>query len=113
MKEKFLAKGVLIRIAAALVLSLVYGIVSGQFLLRFTDGLSIASVLFLFLGILTFWWKDGAFSFYSWKRDEASFAAHRKSVREARANADNHSFYAGLILLVLSLLFTLLFMLIR
>ena len=114
MKQKFLHRNVLIRIGIALLFSALYGILSGQFLLRFIDGLSIAAVLFLLAGALNYWWKEGFFAFFTWKkREEASFLTYRDKIREERKDAENHSLYAGLILLVLSLFLTGCFMIFR
>ena len=73
------------------------------------DGLSIASVLFLFAGMLVYWWKEGFFTFFSWKREDGPLIAHREKVRAERRNEENPTLYAGLILLILSLVLTLLY----
>ena len=113
-KKKFLHRNVLIRVAIALLLSVLYGILSGQFLLRFIDGLSIAAILFLLAGVLNYWWKEGFFAFFTWKkREEASFLTYREQLREERKDTENQSLYAGLILLVLSLILTGFFMILR
>lgn len=113
-KEKFLHRNVLIRIGLAVLLSVLYGILSGQFVLRFIDGLSIAAVLFLLAGVLNYWWKEGFFAFFTWKkRDEASFLTYREQLREERKNTENHSLYAGLALLVISLFLTVFYMILR
>ena len=112
MIQKFNTRPVWIRCLLAVILSVIYGIVSGPFLLHMIDGLSIASVLFLFAGLMVYWWKDGFFTFFSWKREDGSLTSCRQQVREERRNAENPSLYAGLILLAVSLLLTLLYYLI-
>ncbi len=113
-KQKLLNRYVLIRIGLAAVISVLYGLLSGKFLLRFTDGLSIASVLYLLAGILNYWWKEGFFAFFTWKkRDEASFLSYREKIREERKDMENPSLYAGLVLLVISLILTGIFMILR
>ena len=106
MKQKFFSRPVYLRLAAAALLSLVYGILQPPFLLHVIDGLSILSVLFLFAGILIYWWKEGFFSFFTWKKQEGSFLTYRETLRNERAQTENPTFYAGLILFVLSLVLT-------
>ena len=107
MKQRFCNRSVLIRCALAAAASILYGILSGPFVLHLIDGLSIASILFLFLGVLNYWWKEGFFAFFSWKKkEEPSFLTYRERLREERKHADNHSLYAGLWLLAVSLLLT-------
>ena len=109
-RQKFFNRAFGIRILIALVLSVLYGILSGRFFLRLIDGLSIAAVLFLFLGLLVYWWKEGFFSFFFWKKEEEpSFLKYRQKVVEERKHADNHSLYAGLWLLAVSLILTVLY----
>ena len=102
-----------IRILAAAVLSLAYGILSGNVLLRFIDGLSIASVLYLLAGVLVYWWKEGFFSFFTWQKKEGSFLEYRNQIQQERKHTDNPSLWAGLFLLVISLVLTLLYTLLR
>lgn len=113
MKQRFLNRSVLIRCGIAIAASILYGMIRRPFLLHFIDGISIASVLYLFLGMLNYWWKEGFFAFFNWKQsEEASFLAYREKLREKRQHADNHSLYAGLWLLTLSLILTALYMLV-
>lgn len=113
MKEKFFCRPVLILCLIAVILSLLYGMIDPPFFLHFTDGLSISSVLLLLAGILNLWWKDGAFSFYSWKRENGSYSEYRERLRRERKDADNHTLFAGIWMLVLSLLVTLIYMLVH
>lgn len=112
MIQKFKTRSVLIRCLIALILSVIYGIVSGPFLLHMIDGLSIASVLFLFAGMLIYWWKEGFFTFFSWKKEDGPLAAHREKVRDERRNIENPTLYAGLLLLAVSLILTLVYYLV-
>lgn len=113
MKQRFLNRPVLLRCVLAIAASILYGMRSGPFLLHFIDGVSIASILFLFLGLMNYWWKEGFFAFFNWKQsEEASFLTYREKLREKRQHADNHSLYAGLWLLALSLFLTALYMLV-
>ena len=109
MITKFKTKSVAVRCLIAVILSVIYGVVSGPFLLHLIDGLSIASVLLLFAGMLVYWWKDGFFTFFSWKREDGPLTPLREKVRAERAEAENPALYAGLILLILSLVLTLLY----
>ena len=109
MIQKFKTRAVLIRCLIAVILSVIYGIVSGPFLLHMIDGLSIASVLFLFAGMMVYWWKEGFFTFFSWKREDGPLTAHREKVRAERRNEENPTLYAGLLLLAVSLVLTLLY----
>ena len=109
MIQKFKTRAVLIRCLIAVILSVIYGIVSGPFLLHMIDGLSIASVLFLFAGMMVYWWKEGFFTFFSWKREDGPLIAHREKVRAERRNEENPTLYAGLLLLAVSLVLTLLY----
>ena len=112
MIQKFKTRSVLIRCLIALILSVIYGIVSGPFLLHMIDGLSIASVLFLFAGMLIYWWKEGFFTFFSWKKEDGPLGAHREKVRDERRNIENPTLYAGLLLLAVSLILTLVYYLV-
>ena len=112
MIQKFKTRAVLIRCLIAVILSVIYGIVSGPFLLHMIDGLSIASVLFLFAGMLIYWWKEGFFTFFSWKKEDGPLAAHREKVRDERRNIENPTLYAGLLLLAVSLILTLVYYLV-
>ena len=112
MIQKFKTRSVLIRCLIALILSVIYGIVSGPFLLHMIDGLSIASVLFLFAGMLIYWWKEGFFTFFSWKKEDGPLAAHREKIRDERRNIENPTLYAGLLLLAVSLILTLVYYLV-
>ena len=114
MKEKLFNRSVGIRCLTALAASLIYGLLSGSFFLRFTDGMSIASIILLFMGILNYWWKEGFFSFFTWKkRDESSIITYRETIREERKHMDNHSFYAGILCLLISLILTLIFVFVQ
>ena len=107
--SKLKEKAVLIRLGIAFTVSLLYGFLSGQFALRFIDGISIASVLYLFAGLLHYWWKEGFFSFFLWKKEEGPFITYREKVKEERKHLDNPSLTAGLVLLVIALVLTLLY----
>ena len=109
MIQKFKTTSVAVRCLIAAAVSVIYGIVSGPFLLHLIDGLSICSVLLLFAGMMVYWWKDGFFTFFSWKREDEPLTPLREKVRAERANAENPSLYAGLILLVISIVLTLLY----
>ena len=109
MIQKFKTRPVMIRCLIAAVLSAIYGIVSGPFLLHMIDGLSIASVLFLFAGMMVYWWKEGFFTFFSWKREDGPLTAHREKVRAERRHEENPTLYAGLLLLAVSLILTLIY----
>ena len=109
MIQRFKTRGVWIRCLAAAAISMVYGIIVPPFLLHFIDGLSISSVLLLFAGILVFWWKEGFFTFFSWKKENGSLTAYREKVVEERKNTENPAFYAGAALFVISMFLTLLY----
>ncbi len=109
MIQKFKTKSVALRCLIAAALSVIYSIVSGPFLLHLIDGLSICSVLLLFAGMLVYWWKDGFFTFFSWKREDGPLTPLREKVRAERAEAETPALYAGLLLLAVSLILTLLY----
>ena len=109
MIQKFKTKSVALRCLIAAALSVIYSIVSGPFLLHLIDGLSICSVLLLFAGMIVYWWKEGFFTFFSWKREDGPLTSLREKVRAERAEAENPALYAGLLLLAVSLILTLLY----
>ena len=111
MKEKFLCRPVLIICLVCIVISLLYAFLVPPFFLHFTDGISICSVLLLLVGVLNIWWKEGAFSFFLWKKENGPYSEFLSGIREERKNADNHSLYAGLWMLGISLLVTGIYML--
>ena len=113
MKQRFLNQQVYFRLGLALILSLAYGFLQPPFLLHVIDGLSILSVLYLLGGLLIWWWKEGFFAFFSWKKQEGSFVSFREQLRKERADTENPTLFAGILLFVLSLLLTGLYVLLQ
>jgi hypothetical protein len=113
MKDRFLCRPVLLISLACIVISLLWAVLVPPFFLHFTDGISICSVILLLLGVLNIWWKEGAFSFFLWKKENGPYAEFLSSIREERKNADNHTLYAGLWMFGISLLVTGIYMLVH
>ena len=110
-KQNLLCRDVLIRIAICLVISIIYGILNPPFLLRFIDAFSVCGFILLAIGLAVIFYKDGSFSFFSWKHKEKSWQAHQQEIKKARMNQDNDCLYASLPVLALSLFLTILYVL--
>ena len=113
LKENFMNRTVYVYIGITAILSLIYAVLVPPFALHFTDGISIGSVILLFLGILNIWWKDGFFSFFTWKKEQGPYAEYRNKLRQERRNAENPALYAGIALLAAALVLTGLYVVIR
>lgn len=112
MKQKFFAKPVFAICLLSVMVSLLYAIFVPPFFLHFTDGLSICSVLLLLMGILNIWWKEGAFSFFLWKKDDGPYSEFLAKIKEERKSASSYTLYAGIWMLAVSLLLTGIYMLV-
>ena len=113
LKEKFLNRAVYVYAGIVIAGSLIYASAVPPFALHFIDGISIGSVILLFLGVLNVWWKDGFFSFFSWKKEQGSYTEYRSALRESRKDAKIPTLYAGIALFVLALVLTGIYLLVQ
>lgn len=94
-------------------LSIVYGRLHDNFLLRFIDAMSMMSGLLLAYGLCVYLWKDGVFSFLRWNPKSSSYSHFRAQLQEERKSVSNDVLYSGGFLMVLSILLTIYYVVIH
>ena len=98
--------------AGVAVLAGLYGNLQEPFLLRFIDALSVLSGLLAVYGFIVFLYKDGVFSFFTWRSSGSSYSAYRDRIRAERKAQPNPALAAGLIMVALAIILTVIYMLI-
>ena len=98
--------------AGVVVLDALYGNLQSPFLLRFVDALSVLSGLLAVWGFIVFLWKDGIFSFFTWRSSGSSYTAYRERLRRERGAQPNPALPAGLIMLAIAVILTVIYVLI-
>lgn len=130
--QKYLINHTAVRCyAIAAAAAVVYGILRKPFLLHFIDGLTIASFLILAIGLCRWAYIQGDFTFFSWhpnkqvrKRapgekfygtssggpsENMGYREYRHYVRNKRKDMDNMYLSAGIVLLVVSIILSVLY----
>ena len=105
-----LNKTILTYITVPIIISFVFARLQDNFLLSFIDTLSILSGLMLAYSLAVYLYKDGVFSFFTWKDKSKSYSSYRNQLREERKKQDNPAFLSGLILVIISILLTVYYM---
>lgn len=81
LKKYYLNTKAYVLYAIALVISIGYGLFSSPFLLHFIDGLTIISVVYLFVGVLG-WAKDAGINIVTNYKDIKEAKAHKRKDAE-------------------------------
>ncbi|MBQ3273497.1 MAG: hypothetical protein IJH44_09710 [Solobacterium sp.] len=97
--------------AGVVVLAALYGNLQAPFLLRFVDALSVLSGLLAVWGFIIFLWKDGIFSFFTWRSSGSSYTTYRERLRRERGAQPNPALPAGLIMLAIAVILTVIYVL--
>lgn len=108
-KETVFSRTMGIILAVSVVLGIVYGLIIQPFYLQFLNGLSLIGFFLLLAGIMKSNWKDGGLIFFSWKPSMGSYREYRERLREERKDAHNYSIYAGIIILLIDTILSLLY----
>lgn len=115
----------------AVIAGIAYGILRGPFLLHFIDGLTIAAFLILAIGLCRWAYIQGDFTFFSWhpnkqvrKRapgekfyntdnsnpsENMGYREYRHYIRNQRKDMDNMYLSAGILLLIVSIILSVLY----
>ncbi len=98
--------------AGVIILAGLYGNLQPPFLLRFIDALSVLSGLLAVWGFVIFLWKDGLFSFFTWRSSGSSYTVYRDRLRSERSTQPNPALPAGLIMLAAAIILTVIYVLV-
>lgn len=131
LKKYICNKTTLICYAVSLAAGILYGVLRRPFLLHFIDGLTIAGFLILAIGLGRWAYIQGDFTFFSWhpnkqvrKRapgekfygtgnsnpsENMSYREYRHYVRNQRKDMDNMYMPAGILIVVVSIILSVLY----
>lgn len=109
MTKELQNKTVWISLAAALALSVVYGMFVSPLYLQFINAMTFLAFLYLLIGIFRWSWMEGDLVFFSWKQIHGSYTKWREGRREERKDAGNPFLYAGIMLMIVSVILSVLY----
>lgn len=100
-------RNIYILTVVAFILAMIYGFIKKPFYLNFINGISIIGMIYFAIGVFRWSWKEGDYTFFSYRPKHGSFIQWKAGRIDERRYAKNPFLPASIIVIIISLILTL------